>query len=200
MRFEMEYWPIDRFREYENNPRLHDVDMVNATADAIREFGFRVPVVAKSDGLVVDGHLRLKAARALGLKEVPVLLADDLTDVQIRAFRLSVNKVADLAKWNFELLAEEIQSLDLDGFDTSVIGFSDSEIEALLEGDFGDLSAFGDANKSSDGGARDNSANYLEDSNDDNDTPPDGFKDYSNGVETEYRCPYCNYEWSGKPK
>lgn len=191
MRFEMEYWPIDRFREYENNPRLHDVDIVNATADAIREFGFRVPVVAKSDGLVVDGHLRLKAARVLGLKEVPVLLADDLTDVQIRAFRLSVNKVADLAKWNFELLAEEIQSLDLDGFDTSVIGFSDSEIEALLEGDFDALTAFDSVGDDSDGEPEPEEYEPGSDQGGHDDRELDS-KDGAVG-----KCPSCGYELSG---
>jgi ParB-like chromosome segregation protein Spo0J len=68
-------------------------------AAAIREFGFRIPIVAKSDGSVVDGHLRLKAARKLGLTEVPVALADELTDAQIKAFRLIANRSATWAEW-----------------------------------------------------------------------------------------------------
>lgn len=134
MQFKFEYWPIDRLYEYESNPRVHTVDMIETTANAIQEFGFRVPIIAKSDGLIVDGHLRWKAAKFLGLHEVPVLPADDMTDLQIRAFRLSVNRIADLAEWNFDLLAQEIQALDLDGFDLDVIGFDDAYIKTLLDG------------------------------------------------------------------
>jgi len=72
---------------------------------AVKEFGFRIPIVAKSDGEVVDGHLRLKAARKLGMAEVPVALADGLTDAQIKAFRLLANRSANWAEWDNELLA-----------------------------------------------------------------------------------------------
>ena len=71
---------------------------------AIKEFGFRIPVVARSDGTVVDGHLRLKAARQLGLSTVPVVLADELTDAQVKAFRLLANRSANWADWDDELL------------------------------------------------------------------------------------------------
>ena len=100
-------------------------------AAAIREFGFRVPIIAKSDGLVVDGHLRLKAARKLGLAEVPVVLADDLTDAQVKAFRISVNRMADLAEWDSELLALELGELGELGFDLDLTGFSDEELDGL---------------------------------------------------------------------
>lgn len=138
MRFEMEYWPIGRLRAYESNPRIHTPDMVETTARAIEEFGFRVPIVAKSDGLIVDGHLRWKAAQFLGMAEVPVLLADDMTEQQIKAFRISVNRIADLADWNLELLAQEIQRLDLDGFDLEVLGFDDEYLADLLDGNVSD--------------------------------------------------------------
>jgi ParB-like chromosome segregation protein Spo0J len=78
-------WPTARLRDYERNPRKND-DAVDRMVANIREFGFRIPLVAKSDGLVVDGHLRLKAARKIGMATVPVALADDLTDAQIKAF------------------------------------------------------------------------------------------------------------------
>jgi len=81
----VEQWPIDRPIEYARNSRKNDAK-VDQMAAAIREFGFRIPIVAKSDGSVVDGHLRLKAVRKLGLTEVPVALADELTDAQIKAF------------------------------------------------------------------------------------------------------------------
>ena len=100
----VEQWPIDRPIEYARNSRKNDAK-VDQMAAAIREFGFRIPIVAKSDGSVVDGHLRLKAARKLGLTEVPVALADELTDAQIKAFRLIG------AEWDNELLALELGDL-----------------------------------------------------------------------------------------
>jgi site-specific DNA-methyltransferase (adenine-specific) len=128
---QFETWPIDRCVDYARNPRKND-HAVDRVAAAIKEFGFRVPIVAKSDGLVVDGHLRLKAAKKLGLTDVPVILADDLTEAQIKAFRLSVNKVAEFAEWDHELLALEISDLQEADFDLSLTGFDPDEIEALF--------------------------------------------------------------------
>jgi DNA modification methylase len=126
-----ETWPIDRCIDYARNPRKND-HAVDKVAAAIREFGFRVPIVAKSDGLVVDGHLRLKAAKKLGLTEVPVILADDMSEAQIKAFRLSVNKVAELAEWDTDLLGLEIADLKEMGFDLELTGFEAAEIDALF--------------------------------------------------------------------
>jgi DNA modification methylase len=126
-----ENWPIDRLVFYARNPRKND-HAVDKVAAAIREFGFRVPICAKSDGTVVDGHLRLKAAKKLGLTEVPVVLADDMSEAQIKAFRLSVNKMAELAEWDTELLALEFGDLDEMGFDLSLTGFEADEIGALF--------------------------------------------------------------------
>ena len=125
-----ETWPLERLIDYARNPRKND-HAVDRVAAAIKEFGFRVPIVAKSDGLVVDGHLRLKAARKLGLVEVPVVLADDLTDAQVKAFRISVNRMAELAEWDSELLALELGELGELGFDLDLTGFSEGEIAAL---------------------------------------------------------------------
>jgi ParB-like chromosome segregation protein Spo0J len=83
--------------EYARNPRKNDA-VVDRMVGCIKEFGFRIPIVAKSDGSVVDGHLRLKAARKLGIMEVPVVIADDLTDAQIKAFRLIANQSANWAE------------------------------------------------------------------------------------------------------
>jgi len=127
---QFETWPIDRCVGYARNPRKND-HVVDRVASAIREFGFRVPIVAKSDGTVVDGHLRLKAAAKLGLTEVPVILADDLTDAQIKAFRLSVNKVSEFAEWDIDLLKLEFEDLDAAGFDLTLTGFDLGEIAAL---------------------------------------------------------------------
>lgn len=132
MNLQFETWPIERCIDYARNPRKND-HAVDKVAAAIREFGFRVPIVAKSDGLVVDGHLRLKAAKKLGLAEVPVILADDMTDAQIKAFRLSVNKVAELAEWDIDLLKLEFQDLEADGFDLSLTGFEIGEMAAIFD-------------------------------------------------------------------
>lgn len=125
-----ETWPLERLIDYARNPRKND-HAVDRVAAAIKEFGFRVPIVAKSDGLVVDGHLRLKAARKLGLAEVPVVLADDLTDAQVKAFRISVNRMAELAEWDSELLALELGELGELGFDLELTGFAEDELAAL---------------------------------------------------------------------
>ena len=125
-----ELWPLERLIDYARNPRKND-HAVDRVAAAIKEFGFRVPIIAKSDGLVVDGHLRLKAARKLGLVEVPVVLADDLTDAQVKAFRISVNRMAELAEWDNELLALELGELGELGFDLDLTGFGEDEIAAL---------------------------------------------------------------------
>jgi ParB-like chromosome segregation protein Spo0J len=129
-----EFWPVNRFIEYENNPRKND-HAVDRVANAIKEFGFRVPIIAKSDGLIIDGHLRLKAAKKLNLQEVPVLIADDMTETQIKAFRISVNKVAELADWDFDLLRLELESIQSD-FDLDILGFTNEELSAMLGAEF----------------------------------------------------------------
>lgn len=127
----VEQWELGRLKEFAGNPRKND-HAVDAAAKAIAAFGFRVPILAKSDGMIIDGHLRLKAARQLGLETVPVLLADDLSEAQVRAFRLSVNKIADLAEWDADLLAFELDELRDLGFDLSLIGFAPGELNDLI--------------------------------------------------------------------
>ena len=127
----VEQWPTDKLVDYARNPRKNDA-VVDKMCAAIREFGFRIPIVAKSDGSVVDGHLRLKAARKLGLETVPVALADDLTDAQIKAFRLLANKSANWAEWDDELLALELGELQAEGFDLELTGFDGAELSALM--------------------------------------------------------------------
>lgn len=111
---------IEDLREYENNPRYNE-KAVEAVAESIKEFGFKVPIVIDSDGVIVAGHTRLKAARSLGLDKVPCIVADDLTPEQVKAFRLADNKTAELAEWNFELLENELA--ELNNFDMDALGF-----------------------------------------------------------------------------
>ena len=129
---DIEQWPIERFREYENNPRVND-HVVDRFAEIIDRFGFRVPMLVQSDGLIVDGHFRLKAARQLGLEVLPVILCDDMSEDEIKAFRLSVNKASELAEWDMDLLADEIKALQDSDFNIEVIGFDASEMQNILD-------------------------------------------------------------------
>lgn len=128
----VESWPTERLIPYIRNPRRND-EAVDRMCAAIREFGFRIPVVARSDGTVVDGHLRLKAAQRLGLPEVPVALADDLSEAQIKAFRLLANRSASWAEWDDELLALELKDLQDAGYDLGLTGFDAGELRNLME-------------------------------------------------------------------
>jgi DNA modification methylase len=113
-------------KPYEKNPRKND-EAVKFVAESIKEFGFKVPIVVDADNIIVAGHTRFKAAKKLGLTEVPVIVADDLTDEQIKAFRLADNKVAEKAEWDFDLLSEELD--ELIDIDMTVFGFDDDVIE-----------------------------------------------------------------------
>jgi ParB-like nuclease domain len=124
-------WPIDRLVHYARNPRKNDA-AVDRMCSSIREFGFKCPVLARSDGEVVDGHLRLKAARKLGITEVPVILCDEWTPAQVKAFRLMVNRSVTWADWDEELLTLELQELAALDCDLSLTGFDPKELDDLL--------------------------------------------------------------------
>src|ERR1035437_1437853 len=128
---QVQIWSIDRLVFYARNPRKNDA-VVDRMCGSIREFGFKIPVLARIDGEVVDGHLRLKAARRLGITEIPVILCDEWTPVQVKAFRLLVNRSATWADWNEDLLALELQELNAADFDLSLTGFDPRELEDLL--------------------------------------------------------------------
>src|SRR5882762_6362527 len=124
----IEMWPIDRLIPYHRNPRKND-HAVDRMAASIKEFGFKVPVLARSSGEVVDGHLRLKAAQKLGIAEIPVILCDDWTDAQVKAFRLLVNRSVTWADWDMELLSLELTDLKDLAFDLELTGFDGREID-----------------------------------------------------------------------
>lgn len=132
----LEMWPVAKFIPYARNPRKNDA-VIKKMVAAIKEFGFRIPIVAKSDGTVVDGHLRLKAAQVLELKEVPVVLADNLTDAQVKAFRILANRSASWAEWDDELLRLEVADLQLEDYPLELTGFSKKELDLLLMADIG---------------------------------------------------------------
>lgn len=116
--------PLGWLTPYENNPRNND-EAVEPVANSISEFGFKVPIVATSIGEIINGHTRWKAAKKLKLKTVPVIIADDLTEEQVRAFRLADNKVAEIAQWDIELLLDEIENIG--NVDMTLFGFTDSD-------------------------------------------------------------------------
>ena len=117
-------------RPYEKNPRKNDA-AVKYVAESIKQFGFKVPIVIDGNGVIVAGHTRWKAAKKLGLETVPCIVADDLTDEQIKAFRLADNKVAEKAEWDFDLLSGELD--ELFDFDMAVLGFDDTEEELAMD-------------------------------------------------------------------
>lgn len=129
---------VAELREYENNPRIND-GAVTAVAESIERFGFKVPIVIDSGGVIIAGHTRKKAAERLGLASVPCIVADDLTPEQIKAFRLADNKTGELADWDFSALEKELA--ELYDFDMSVFGFDEINVDFEMgdEADQGDL-------------------------------------------------------------
>lgn len=111
---------LDEIFPYENNPRNNEA-AVESVANSIEEFGFKVPIVVDKDGVIVAGHTRYKAAKYLGMTEVPCIVADDLNEQQINAFRLADNKVGEIATWDFSKLEFELEALS--DFDMQDFGF-----------------------------------------------------------------------------
>lgn len=116
---------------YARNPRKND-HLVEEMAGKIKEFGMPIPLCIRPDGLVVDGHLRLKAAKLLELKEVPVAVNETWTPAQVKAFRLSANKMAEKAEWEFDLLKLEFEEIVEAGYDLENTSFGTSEIDQIL--------------------------------------------------------------------
>ena len=111
--------PLSEIRPYEKNPRKND-DAVKYVANSIKEFGFKVPIVIDKDGVIVAGHTRYKASKKLKLKEVPCIIADDLTEEQVKAYRLADNRVAEKSEWDIDLLSgelDDILNIDMAQFD-----------------------------------------------------------------------------------
>ena len=125
-KLQIEYRSIESIFPYEKNPRIND-DAVPAVMESIKEFGFKIPIVLTADNVIVAGHTRIKAAKQLGMKEVPCVIADDLSEEQIKAFRLADNKSAEIATWDEELLQQELSEI-LD-IDMSMFGFGEGETD-----------------------------------------------------------------------
>lgn len=123
--------PTDKIIPYARNPRKNDT-AVDAVAASIKEFGFRQPIVVAEDMVVLVGHTRLKAAIKLGMAEVPVHIATGLTETQKKAYRIADNRTSELAEWDNELLALELEDLRMADFDLGALAFDEGEVDSLL--------------------------------------------------------------------
>lgn len=126
------YMAVSELVPYENNPRNNE-KAVEAVANSIREFGFKNPIIVDRQKVIVSGHTRRLAAMKLGLDQVPVVYADDLTEDQIKAFRLADNRVAEMAAWDEDLLKEEMaKAID---FEFGDYGFDQKELDEIVKKD-----------------------------------------------------------------
>ena len=119
---EIIYKKVNELIPYENNPRLND-EAVEYVKNSIKEFGFKVPVVIDKDNVIIAGHTRIKASKELGIKDIPCIIADDLTEEQVKAFRLADNKVSEKSVWNWEMLNQELNdilNIDMTKFDFGI--------------------------------------------------------------------------------
>jgi hypothetical protein len=128
----IELWPLDRLKPYDRNARTHSAEQVAQIAASIVEFGFTNPILVDSNDGIIAGHGRLSAAQELGLKTVPVVVLDHLSERQRKAYILADNQLALNAGWDTDLLRGELQDLAELDFDLTLIGFSDDELADLL--------------------------------------------------------------------
>lgn len=128
----VEMWPIDKLKPYPKNPRKISDNAINKVMGSLREFGFRQPIVVDKEGVIIVGHTRWMAAKKLGLAEVPVHVAQDMTPEQIAQYRIADNKLGELTTWDDDLLIQELKSMREHDIDLEVLGFKMSELEKML--------------------------------------------------------------------
>lgn len=132
---EIVYKKVNDLIPYENNPRIND-EAIEYVKNSIKEFGFKVPVVIDKDNVIIAGHTRIKASKELGIKDIPCIIADDLTEEQVKAFRLADNKVAEKSMWDYTKLDEELDNIldiDMSMFDFNISGIDWESVEELNE-------------------------------------------------------------------
>lgn len=123
---------LDQIYPYKNNPRFND-NAVDAVAKSIKEFGFQQPLVLDKENVIIVGHTRFKAAKELGLKTVPCVIADGLTKEQVKAYRLADNKVGELALWDQELLNIELGEIEMDMEAFGFIELAELDVDGFFE-------------------------------------------------------------------
>ena len=128
----VERWSIDKLKPNPRNARTHSADQIKQIVAAIREWGWTIPILAQANGLIIAGHGRYEAALQMGIAEVPVMVARNWSDAQVRAYMLADNQIALNAGWDEELLKLELIELRDDGVDVALMGFDDAEIAEML--------------------------------------------------------------------
>src|SRR5450759_4301020 len=128
----IELWPVDKLIPFARNPRTHSDAQVAQIAASIAEFGFNNPILVDTKAGIIAGHGRLRAARKLGMEEVPVIVLDHLTDAQKRAYIIADNQLALTAGWDEEILGVELAALQAEDFNIGLIGFEEVDLERLL--------------------------------------------------------------------
>ena len=123
---------IEEVKPYKNNPRIN-ARAVKIVADSIKEFGFKNPIVIDGNNEIIVGHTRLEASKVLGLEKVPVIVADDLNEEQVKAFRIMDNKSSEFAEWDYTKLLEEIEELKEEDYNIELTGFSEVELSDILD-------------------------------------------------------------------
>ena len=164
-------FPIESITPYQRNAKTHPKEQIERIARQIHEVGFLVPIVVDRDKVVVSGHGRLLAAKSLGLKEVPVVVAEHLTEDQAMAWRIADNKVAE-SPWDMSLLAFDMQTLELHGVDLTVTAFSMDDAKAIV-------ASLSGADLPADGPPKEGSKELGEES----------FQDF------QHKCPRCGFEY-----
>lgn len=142
MEQKIEYLSVSSIKPYENNPR-NNTFAIDAVAKSIEKNGFRAPVLVDKDMVIIAGHTRWLAAQKLGMDKVPCIIEDDMSEEQVRAYRLADNKTAEASSWNDELLQAELSALQQQGYELTDMGFSEAELSELLgevsDADFDDF-------------------------------------------------------------
>ena len=123
---------INTIKPYENNPRKLKDSAIEKVAMSLKEYGFRQPIVIDKDRIIVVGHTRYRASKKLGLKEVPITIADNLTPEQINAYRIADNRTAEESEWDSELLKMEIKELEAKDFKLDLLGFNEDQLNDML--------------------------------------------------------------------
>lgn len=131
----IEQWPVERLKPYERNAKIHSPAQVAQIAESIKRFGFNNPILVDSQDGIIAGHGRFAAAQELGLREVPVIVLDHLTDAERRAYIIADNRIAENAEWDSDILTAELAALNDEEFDLGALGFSDRELERMLATD-----------------------------------------------------------------
>lgn len=126
------YLAVEEIKPYKNNPRINK-KAVKVVADSIKEYGFKNPIVVDKDKVIIVGHTRLEASKVLGLEKVPVIIAEDLSEDQVKGFRIMDNKSSEFAEWDYSKLLDEIEDLRGNDFDIDLTGFSEEELEIKAE-------------------------------------------------------------------